>query len=174
MIPRKLHQQMTVTLRTSEGHQFKGEFGDPNGFPRPRKEVQNIPHQALTVSKNSLASDGDLVTYQGTEFLLCGQHHLTSTKIFLALQVKSWVRWTRQVEVMDPILRVKRDTQEVVLSEALPVILDPIRSLEEQSFQKAVYRVLTGADLRGGDTLNGTLRVLQVTELFGLKIAELA
>lgn len=173
MLPRRLHKQMMVTLRTAEGHQFRGEFGSPNGFPRPRREVQNIPHQALAVSRNSIAKDGDLVTYRGTTFLLCGQHHLTDVRIFLALEIQSWVRWTRTEEAIDPIIGVKRDTVTTTLSEELPVILDPIRYLEELKFQKPVYRMLTGADVREGDKIDD-LTILQVSELLGLRVAELA
>lgn len=174
MLPRRLHNQLTVTLRTEAGHQFKGEFGDPNGFPRPRREVQNIPHRALTVSSTSIARDGDVVDYRGSKFLLCGQHHLTNVRIFLALEVQQEVRWTRMGEGFDPILLVKKDNVETTLAERLPVILDPIRYLEELKFQKPVYRLLTGQDVQEGDVINGRLKVLQVSELLGLRVAELA
>lgn len=174
MLARRLNEKMTVTLRTSAGHQFKGEFGNPNSFPRPRREVQNIPHSVLAVGKNSLARDGDVVSYKGTHFLLCGQHHLTEVRLFLALQIQNWVSWERMSEAIDPVLMVKKDGVRQTLDARLPVILNPVKFLEEVSFQKPVYQMLTGADVREGDIINDKLQVLQVSKLLGIQVAEVS
>lgn len=174
MLARRIHEKMTVTLRTAEGHQFKGEFGNPNGFPRPRREVQNLPYQALAVSRNSIAKEGDLVHYKGTKFLLCGQHHLTKVKLFLALEVQDHVTLTRMEEGIDPVIGVKRGSHPVTLVTDLPSILDPTTSLEEMKFQKPTYRFLTNFDIKPGDMINGTMQILMVSNLLGLKVAEVA
>lgn len=172
MLPRRLHSQMTVTLRNQRGQQFKGEFGDPNGFPRPRREVQNIPHRALTVNRNSLAKDGDVVTYQGVQFLLCGQHQLTHARIFLALEIQQTVRWTRLGADVDPLTGMAREDVEIVLNPTLPVILDPIRATEELNFQRPIYRLLSGENVQENDIING-MNVMMVSDLLGLRVAEL-
>lgn len=170
---RKIRDQFAVTLRTEEGHQFRGEFGDPNAYPRPRKEIQNLPHRALVTGRAAVAKSGDLVRFAGTRYLLAGQHVLTNTKRFLAVQINATARWERLGEVIDPVTRMKKDNQLIELDPELPITLEPQRSFEEAKFTQSQLRVFTAADVKKGDRLNG-LEVMRVDDLFGIRMLEVA
>lgn len=170
---RQIRDRFSVTLRTAAGHKFRGEFGDPGAFPRPRKEIQNLPHRALVTGRKSVAEPGDLVRHHGVEYLLCGQHVTQGTKRFLAVEVNAHLPWKRLTEVVDPVTKMKKDDQEVVLDPALSVTIEPQRSLEEQKFTKSQDRLFTAADVRAGDEIGGK-KVLRVDDLFGLKLVEVA
>lgn len=168
---RELHNRFSTKFRTSEGHQFKGELGNPNAYPRPRKELQNLPHRALVTHRISMVKPGDLVTAYGVNYLLCGQHVLASTKRFLAVEVNSYLTWKRLDEVIDPITQLPRDSQEVVLDPVLPVVIEPQRAFEEQRFSQSQDRLFTAADVQPGDLL-GDYKVNRVDDLMGLKLVE--
>lgn len=170
---RLLRDRFTDVLRTAAGHKFRGEFGSPNAYPRPRKEIQNLPHRALVTSRNSVAQSGDLVEHHGQKYLLAGQHVLEGTKRFLAVEVNATVTWVRKVEGIDPVTRMKVDGQPTTLDDALPVSIEPGRMLEEKGFEQTQYRFLTAAEIIPGDIIND-MTVLRVMDLFGLKMVELA
>jgi hypothetical protein len=168
---RKIRSQLVVTLHTQAGHKFHGEWGDPNGFPRPRSEIQSLPHRALTTAKHAMVKEGDVVTYHGTQFLLCGQHQLAHVKMYLAVQISHHAKWSRVTESVDPILGVERGGTETVLSSSLPVTLDPKNHMEEVGFDRPIYRVLTGSPLLEGDLID-QFKVMKVVKLFGIHMAE--
>lgn len=170
---RQIRDRFAVKLRTAEGHMFRGEFGDPNAYPRPRKEVQNLPHRALVTSLGAVVKAGDLVHFAGTHYLLCGQHTLSKTKRFLAMEINKTATWTRMTEVIDPVTQMKKDTVAETLDAALKVTLEPQRSFEEANFTKSQRRVFTAADVKEGDELDG-MKVLRVDDLFGIRVAEVA
>lgn len=170
---RQIRERFAVVLRTPEGHKFRGEFGDPGAYPRPRKEIQNLPHRALVTDRNSVAKAGDMVTHHGVEYLLCGQHVLEGTKRFLAVEVNARVTWYRLTKIIDPVTRMAKEDQLVPMDEDLSVCLEPQRSFEEANFTQSQDRLFTSADIREGDQINGK-KVLRVNNLFGLKMVEIA
>lgn len=170
---RKIRDQFAVTLRTAEGHQFRGEFGNPGAYPRPRKEMQNLPHRALVTSRAAVAKAGDLVRFAGAQYILAGQYVLTDTKRFIALEVSETMTWERVTEVIDPVTRMKRDDVKQVMNAALPVAIEPQRAFEEVKFTLAKKRVFTSSDVRVGDLLN-SMKVLYADDLFGIRMLEIA
>lgn len=170
---RVLRDRFSVTLRTDIGYKFRGEFGDPNAYPRPRKELQNLPHMALVTSRKAVVKAGDLVSYNGVQYLLAGQHTLTDTKRFLAVEINDHVKWVRTQEKIDPVTKQPRDSKPATLAEALPVCREPQRSFEEMRFSQSQNRIFTAADIKAGDEL-GEMKVIRVDELFGIHLAEVA
>lgn len=170
---RKIRDQFAVTLRTAEGHQFRGEFGNPGAYPRPRKEIQNLPHRALVTSRAALAKAGDLVRFAGVQYLLAGQHVLKDTKRFLAVEINATATWERLTEVVDPVTKMKKDDVLQTLDAALPITLEPQRSFEEEKFTVSQMRAFTAADVQTGDLING-MKVLRSDDLFGIRMLEIA
>ena len=169
---RKLRERFSVTLRTSAGLKFRGEFGAPNSFPRPRKEIQNLPHRALVTARNSVAKAGDLVRSNGQEYLLCGQHVQHEIKRFLAVEVNNHLLWSRIGEITDPVTGMPKDEDaETIMDPALPVVIEPGREIEEQRFGQTQYRLLTAADVKEGDLL-GDMTVTRAMDLLGLRMVE--
>jgi hypothetical protein len=170
---RRIRDVLSVTLRTSSGHKFRGEFGSPNAFPRPRQEIQNLPHRSLVTSSQSIVKGGDLVAYQGVDYILCGQHHLGKTMVFLAVEITHWLPWKRNSEIIDSVTLMKKDYRLETLNPLLPVTIDPQRALNEADFQLSQYRMLTSAAIQVGDFL-GEHKVIQVFDLFGMTMVEAA
>lgn len=173
LLHRRMQPKLSETFRTQGGHKFQAQLGSPNGYPRPRKEIQNLPHRALVTSRNSLAEAGDLVTHAGQSYLLCGQHVMSEVKRFLAVEVNHMARWTRTTRLIDPVTRMERDEEEIVVQEALPVALEPSRALQEQNFQVSQYRLLTAADVALGEYIDG-MKVIGKWDLMGLNMVEVA
>lgn len=169
---RKIRDRFTVEFKNQDGHKFRGELGDPNATPRPRKEVQNLPHRSLVTSRLAIAKEGDLVTYYGVQALLLGQHTLGDTKRFLAVEINDHVKWTRVSDIIDPVTKMTRGDAEQVMDPALPVIIEPQRSVEEARFAQSQYRLFTAGDIKEGDVLKG-MRIIRVESLMGVKVAEL-
>lgn len=170
---RPLREMFSVVCRTPTGHKFKGEFGDPNASPRPRREIQNLPHRTLTVRRAAVVMAGDLITADGVSYVLCGQHNYRDLRKFLAVEVNAAMRWERLSEELDPVTRLPRGSHLQLLDAALPVTLEPRNWMEEEKFEVDTYRVFTGADVREGDRLDG-LKVLRSTDIFGLRMVECA
>lgn len=166
---RPFREKFTHLVRTKEGHRVKVEFGDPNASPRPRKEIQNLPHRTLSVGRNSILKGGDVVNWNGIRYLLVDQHTLTVMKRFLAAEITHEVHWERVERAIDPVTRVERSGAPQTLEQNLPVILEPRSSVEDEGFEMAKYRGFTGSDVRQGDLIDG-MKVQDVQELFGIKI----
>jgi hypothetical protein len=170
---RQIRYCFTDVLRTAAGHKFHGEFGSPNAYPRPRKEIQNLPHRGLVTHRNSVATAGDLVTHHGQKYLLAGQHILEGTKRFLAVEINKEVVWSRLDEELDPVTRMPKDTDPIEMDPALPVSIEPGRAVEENRFEHTQYRFLTAAAVQEGDFIDD-LKVVRIMDLFGLRMVEVA
>jgi len=170
---RKMRDRFSVTMRTREGHQFNAQFGDPGAYPRPRKEIQNLPHRAVVTHRDSVAKAGDLVVYDGVEYLLCGQHVMANLKRFLAVEINARVRWVRAGDVIDPVTLMKRSWDEVELDPQLSVTREPGRAFEEADFKMSQNRMFTYADVQLGDRLDD-MKVILVEDLFGIRMLEVA
>lgn len=168
---RRIRDIFSVICRTETGHKFRGEFGDPNASPRPRKEIQNLPHRTLTVRRGAVVMDGDLISADGHRFILAGQHQMRDIRKYLALEVNAEVRWERSAAEIDPVTRMPRGGSNKTLSPALPVAREPRGWMEEEKFEVDTYRMFTAADVREGDRLDG-LKVMRATDLFGLRMVE--
>lgn len=174
MLKRIRREKFTEVFKTHLGHKFYGEFGDPNGAPRPRKEVQNLPHRTLVTSHNAIVAPGELVSWGNrAHYLMVAQHTLTNVKRFLAVETNKTVCWARSQEVIDPVSRVAKDIGLQTIDEALPVVVEPQRELEEQNFREAQYRVFTHADIIKGDFLDDW-KVLHSYDLMGVRVLEVA
>lgn len=168
---RKMQDRFAHVLRTEAGHKFRGEFGDPNAYPRPRKELQNLPHRSLVADRHALVAAGNTVVLDGVTYLLAGQHTLVNTKSFLAVEVFNFWDWTTLQEYIDPVARVERDSHEVVVEAALPVIVEPTRVISEEEFRITQKRIFTSRNIPAGDFLGG-FKVMQSVEVLGLYMLE--
>jgi hypothetical protein len=173
MLVRRPRQKFAFTFKTHEGNKFRGEFGDPNSAPRPRREVQNLPHRMLVTSRKAIAKAGDLVEHKGVKFVLCGQHTLEFMQRFLAVEVNHIVSWTSSEEIEDPVTRVMKDVSPVVRDPALPVAFEPRGGTDEEGFERTKFRAFTHADVKEGDRLDG-LKVLRAYDVLGLRAVEMA
>lgn len=169
---RVIRDRFKEIFKREDGRRFYGELGDPNAVPRPRRELQNLPHRSLVTSRKAGVSSGILISWRGIRYLLAEQHVLTDTQHFLAVQVNKELPWTRSGTVIDPVAQVPAGTTKTTLNPALPVVLEPQRMLEEEGFSEAQYRAFTHAPVQKGDFL-GPYRVMNTSELLGLTVVEM-
>lgn len=170
---RRLVHRFTTLFRTEDGHEFLGQLGDPNSSTRPNKEIQNLPHRTLAVSRNSVAREGMVVSALGVRHILFGQHTMGNIQKFLVVQVSQTVVWSRLETLIDPVTNMKSGTSTVILDPALPCLLEPGRVYEEQRFSKTMYSMITGSPVRPGDFIDGK-PVLASSYLLGLWLVDLA
>jgi hypothetical protein len=168
---RRLRERFSYVFRNQDGHKFRAELGDPNASARPRKEIQNLPHRTLVTDRDSIARPGDLVSWNGIQYLLLDQHTQTNTQRFLAAEITHSVLWTRSQKIIDHVTRVEKTSTPVVMDLALPVIMEPRSATEEQDFEILRTRFFTAADVRKGDLLN-QLVIKEVHDLFGIRMLE--
>lgn len=172
MFNRRPRHMFSETFRTSDGHKFFGEFGDPNAAPRPRKEIQNLPHRVLSVSNTStFVTEGSLVYHHDQGYLLFRQHVLEGVKRFLAAEVNTHLVWSRLPESTDLVTGLPRDGLPVELDARLPLIIEPGRSYEEENFSQDQFRLFAAADIQVGDLL-GDMKVSRVVDLLGVRMIE--
>lgn len=172
MHERVIRDNFKSLFRTEAGDKFWGELSDPNAFPRPRKELQNLPHRALVTDRNAVATAGQLVVSKAVSYILCGQHTLSKTRVFLAVEVTVPVTWSRHSEVTDPVTKMVRDSSLQPLATIL-VAVEPYRVTEDEAFEQNVYRYFTHAAVQLGDVL-GSKKVVRVADLMGLRIVEVS
>jgi len=170
-MPRKIRSNFRDVIRTQDGNKFYAEFGDPNATPRPRKEIQNLPHRGMTTHRSALVKGGDIISWKGVNYLLLDQHQLTEVKKFLAVQITHTVTWSRSVKVVDPIARVEKTSVLQPMDDNLQVVMEPMSAIEEENFESVKYRVFTAADVQKGDQIND-LVVKNTFELFGVRMLE--
>lgn len=173
MLRRRMRARFSDVYRTHQGNKFLAELGDPNAAPRPRREIQNLPHRTLVTDKAALARRGDLVTGPSGSFLLASQHTLTDTKRFLAVEINHSMTWERATTSIDPVARVEKKGPRLELNAALQVVFEPQRGFEEEDFDQMQYRVFSHEDIQNGDFLDG-YKVMRTYDLMGLRVAELA
>lgn len=170
---RRLNPRFTELFTTEQGHRFLGELGAPNSYPRPRKEIQNVPHRALVTNRDSVAEAGSLVRAHGQEYLLAGQHLQAKVMRFLAVEVTDRVSWSRPSVITDPVTGMPTGDGVTVLDPSLPVCLEPGREFQEENFTEDMYRFFTHADVKPDDLINEH-KVLRVQMLFGLRMVSVA
>lgn len=168
---RQIRDVFAVLMKTSTGQKFMAEMGNPNAAPRPRKELQNLPHRTITTHRDSVATSGATVTHAGIEYLLCGQQIMESAHRFLAIEINQHLSWSRKASAVDPVTRMKTTGALQVLSQSLSVVVEPQHYIEQVKFDIATYRIFTSAAIQDGDLL-GSYVVTRVVDLFGIKVAE--
>lgn len=172
MLARVLRSRFRKIVRTEAGAKFYAEFGDPNAAPRPRREITNLPHRTMIVDRATPDLSGQRVTLGDVHFLLVGQHTMTHTTRYLAIEANTMVSWTREGTVIDPVSRVEKSAGPQVLDPALPVAMEPRSSFEEEDFQRYKSRIFTSADVQKGDFIDD-MKVVQTFDLFGIRAAEI-
>lgn len=172
MLNRFRRSRFSLKGRNSQNQEFYAELGDPGAYPRPRKEIQNLPHRALVTSLKALVSAGEVVTVQGVEYLLLEQHQMGRVKRFLAVNINDRLPWSRITETIHPVTQLPQGSAPAVVDPALPVVIEPLSSIEDVRFTQDRYRIFTAGDVKAGDLIDG-MKVQEVQNLFGVKMAQL-
>lgn len=168
---RPLVQAFSVKVRTLQGHIVKGEFGEPNRHPRPRREVQNLIHRTFSAPRISPIRPGEIIEYQGTHFLLLDQHDLVGMKRFLAVQCNEQHDLTRMMRQVNPVTTMEESNFPQIIASQIPVVVEPLRWSQEYRVEHDIYRILSGHDLRDEDIL-GPYQILRRADLLGATVVE--
>lgn len=166
---REIRGQFQKLFRTRGGVKFNGELNTP-----PNTAQDNYrPRRTLTVSKNALVTTGDVVTGDGSSFLLSLSSDLSDTRQFKAYQITHRVSWTRKADQVDFVTGLPKDANLLILDEALPIVVEYGQIAQNLGIETDKYRVLTGADVRPGDRLGAWL-VMSRTDMNGLNLLEVS
>jgi hypothetical protein len=167
---RELRGQFTKVFRTREGMKFNGELS----LPIERTTPSDFrPRRLLTVSQNAVVQTGDIVTSEEATFLVTLSATFTDLKQFKCFEITHRISWTRKTDQVDPVTGMLRDTGNLLVDEALPVVIEYGKVVENLGIETDKYKILTGADVKVGDRLSSWV-VQTRKEALGLKLLEVA
>ena len=166
---REMRGQFQKLFRTRQGVKFNGELNTPTDSAQDNHR----PRRTLTVSKSALVTTGDVVTAEGSSYLLSLSSDLSDTRQFKAYQITHRVSWTRKADQVDFVTGLPKDADLVILDDALPVVVEYGQIVQNLGIETDKYRVLTGSDVRPGDRLGAWL-VMSRTDHNGLHLLEVS
>lgn len=134
------------------------------------------PRLTARVLRHSILKSGDVIQVADAERYLLADHSTTTEyrthHMFLCDRM---VSWTRKVEVIDPVTKLKKSDGEPVLIGNLWVMWERTRrefmDLSIRIAQESAL-VATGADVQLGDLING-MKVKRVNHALGINVVEL-
>ncbi len=167
---REMRGQFTKIFRTRGGLKFYGELGPPLERSTPS---DFRPRRTLTVSRAALVSTGDVVTCGDESLLVALSANLTNTVQFRGFEITHRLVWARSAEQVDPVTGIARDFEQIILDDALPVVVEYGRVDGNMGIETETYRIMTGADVRVGDRL-GPWIVQNRKDAIGLSLLEVS
>jgi hypothetical protein len=150
--------------KTDQGHVLQVSLQDA---PDISQEADFFPRRIAVVQKTPLAHPGTVIYGQDTAYLLVGQGVLQELMRFRAYRITDHVRWTRKSTQADPLTLMETNGAPQILNPRLPIVLEPLRLVDEQGFERPKYRVFTGADIKLGDRL-GDYEVHTIVKTLGV------
>lgn len=164
---REMRGQFQKLFRTRQGVKFNGELNAPANTAQDNYR----PRRTLTVAKAALVTTGDVVTAEGSSYLLSLSSDLSDTRQFKAYQITHRVSWTRKADQVDFVTGLPKDADLVILDDALPIVVEYGQVVQNLGIETDKYRVLTGSDVKPGDRLGAWL-VMSRTDMNGLNLLE--
>jgi hypothetical protein len=167
---REMRGQFVKVFRTREGMKFNGELS----LPIERTTPSDFrPRRLLTVSKHSLVQTGDIVTCDEATFLVTLSATFTQSLQFKCFEITHRIAWSRKTDQVDAVTGLPRDSGELILDAALPLVIEYGKVIQNLGLESDSYKVLTGADVKPGDRL-GPWLVQNRKEALGLKLLEVS
>lgn len=167
---REMRGQFIKVFRTREGMKFNGELS----LPIERTTPSDFrPRRLLTVSKHALVQTGDIVTCDEATFLVTLSATFTQAVQFKCFEVTHRLPWSRKTDQVDPVTGLPRDSGELIIDAALPLVIEYGKVIENLGIETDSYKVLTGSNVRVGDRL-GPWLVQNRKEALGLNLLEVS
>lgn len=167
---REIRGQFSVLFKTREGNKFWGEVGNPIERTTP---IDFQPRRFISTSIDSVAKTGDVASYGTACLLLALQTTMLMTKHFKGYEITHRLSWTRDASETDLVTGLTKSGSQVIIDDALPVVMEYGKVVENMGIETDRYRVLTGADVHVGDRL-GAFIVQSRRDGQGLHVLEIA
>ena len=167
---RELRGQFIKVFRTREGFKFHGELS----LPVERTTPSDFrPRRLLTTSQKALVTTGDVVTCEEASFLVTLSATFTDVKQFKCFEITHRISWSRKTDQIDPVTGLARDTGMLLIDDALPVVVEYGKVVENLGIETDKYKIMTGANVQVGDRLGAWL-VQSRKEALGLNMLEVS
>lgn len=165
-------QRFEEVLRASPGIKIFGQITNLDDG----NQSFHFPVRQLLVDKASSARPGmEVVTSAGFRYLLAenGDDHAAGVvkRTLLMIRLDRQDTHTRFGKVTDPVTGLERGQGTVFSNPIWYQARNPRLDGGVLSTPEARYSVITGADIRSGDTL-GDLKILHVDQRLGVRFAE--
>ena len=167
---REMRGQFQKLFRTEQGIKFFGELNNPL---KAEQENKYRTRRILNVSKKALVTTGDVVTADEASYLVSLAAEYTDMRQFKVYPITHRLNWTRREDTIDTVTGIPRDNTLVILSPALPVVVEYGESVDNLNLETEKYRVFTGSDVRVGDQLGAWL-VRSKLQVNGLNMLEVS
>jgi hypothetical protein len=165
---RRMIDRLADVWLTDTGNKVRLQLMDA---PEISQSADFMPRRIVLAPKSSLVKEGSVVSRNGDFFLLVGQSTLSDLKRFRALEITHWLPWKRNVEITDPVSKMRIDQESVLLRAALPVVVEPMRTIKEQGFDRNRLMIWTGEDVQTADFI-GDYEIHSVMPGLGVKMLE--
>ena len=163
------------TVHVEGGPTTRAVIKRPSDNDQPGVEFAS-PRLTARVMLNSLLKSGDVIRVADAERYLLADHSSTPEyRTHHMFPCDRQVPWTRKVEVIDPVTKLKKSDGQPVLIGNIWVMWERTRrEFMDLSIRVAQESALvdTGADVKLGDLVAG-MKVKRVNEALGIRILEL-
>lgn len=153
---------------TDTGHRVRVQIMNA---PDISQEADFMPKRIAIASKKTPVYAGSVITKGDDSFLLVDQSTLSDMRRFRALEITDKLVWKRNVTIIDPVSKMEQDQGFETLHTALPLVIEPLRTVKEGGIERSKYVIYTGAFVKKGDFL-GDYEVHNVTEFLGVRQLE--
>lgn len=147
---RPLVQRFAERWRTAEGNVVQLSLQDA---PDVSQEADFLPRRIAVVHKAAPVHAGTVVYGQDVAYLLVDQVVLGSLVRFRAYLISDHLPWLSKSTTTDLVTLMPTNGTPILKSPKLPLVIEPLRLIDEKGFERPKYRVFTGADVQLGDLL---------------------
>lgn len=158
--------RLTSVFKTQTGVKFRGLLSDAEDR---WDGIELRGRRILRVSSKTLLQTGDVVTGDGSEYLLFVHAHRASEVRLLAFEITDRVLWTRTQDVIDPVTRMPRSGVEVEMGTEVPVAIEPTGVTEVEGMERNKFVIRAPGVVLAGDNL-GDYTVKTAVGLHGASI----
>jgi len=158
--------RLSDVWKTDTGYKVRVQLMDA---PDISQEAEFLPKRIALVKKTPLVHAGTVISRLGYSFLLVSQSTLSDMQRFRALEITDHLEWKRNFTVIDEVSRMEIDKGVDVIHTALPVVVEPLRTVKELGFERPKRTIYTGAAVKVGDFV-GEYEVHNVIEALGVRI----
>jgi len=165
---RNLTHKFSEIYRTQDGNKVRVEMQDAPDL-NPGATVQ--PRKVAVIQKGPLVPPGTIIFGGGTAYLLVLEDTIANMNRFRSMEITHYLRWSRLKTIIDPVTRMAREDQLVIIEERLPIVIEPLGLVKEQGIERPKVMFHTGADVQIGD-LVGDFKIHSYSMALGVRLMQ--
>lgn len=165
---RHLFHGFSDVWMTNTGRKVRVSMQDA---PDVSQEADFIPRRIAVIERITDISPGTVITRGLTAYLLVAQGELEHVFRFRAFLITNRMKWTRKGATIHPVTGMETEGSPVTMDPALPVAVEPLRSIRDLGVERPKQAIFTGAAVEVGDIV-GPYEVHNVVHLLGVRQLE--